>query len=318
MENNTRYYGSPDEVLETVKVNPYKIFNLDPEASFTRSQLRQRMKKLVLVTHPDKPTGSKKKFRIVRGCYDHLLKVIEKREKTTKPITDTSLRSYEDTRDDEYKGLEIPGTNASRLGAFSDKFDLKSFNTDFEKNRLDDTFQRGHGEWLKSETKDYEKSHREKFDKGRFQESFEDTRKELLKKTQLVKFTDITGMSLKGTMFASSDIDDIGMNSSQTSGTIQCLNGVTGVDIREAHEIGIIPVVHKKEEEYTMTSKDMEEKMQYKRTESIRYTDDELRELRQKELQRKEFERNRQERLKLREKQINDHFQRVNRMITDS
>jgi hypothetical protein len=297
-----------------VRVNPYRLFQIVPESTFTRADIRQKMRKLVLSTHPDRPGGSETKFRVVMGCYKYLLQVIADRERMSTPVTDETIRSHTEARKDQSTSFDIPNTNAKRFHG-SKKFNSKAFNEFFEENRLDDVFQRGHGDWLKSETEDYETKHHKKMGKGQFQEAFEEDRRRLLAKKQIVKHTGVVPMSIGKSRLAASDVDEIGTMSSGNAGTIRCSNGVVGVDLREALEVGVFGVDDS--HTYSDGPVSMEEAQRRRDNARMTFTETEKREYLAYQAEQARKEQERKQRITEREEQIRDHFQRVNRMITN-
>jgi hypothetical protein len=299
-----------------VRVNPYKLFQIDPDSEFTRADIRQKMRQLVLSTHPDRPGGSDTKFRVVMGCYKHILQVISERERIKLPVTDETIRTHTEARGDQSKSFEIPNTNLKRFQG-SKKFDSKAFNEFFEENRLDDTLRKGHGDWLKDGGDEYEATHHEKMGKGQFQEAFEEERKRLLKKKQIVKHTGIVPMSIGKSRLATADVDDIGMMSTGNAGTVRCSNGVMGVDLREALEVGVLGVTSDDSRIHGDRRISMEEAQRQRDTARMTFTDEEKREYSEYQAQQERKERERKKRIMKRDEQIRDHFQRINRMITN-
>ena len=273
------------------------------------------MRKLVLSTHPDRPGGSDTKFRVVMGCYKYMLQVISERERINVPVTDDTIRTHTDARSEQSKSFEIPNTNAKRFQS-SKKFNSKAFNEFFEENRLDDTLKRGHGDWLKDDADDYEARHHDKMGKGQFQEAFEEERRRLLAKRQIVKHTGVVPMSIGKSRLAATDVDDIGMMSNGSTGTVRCSNGVMGVDLREALEVGVLGVANDGHT-YTDGPVSMEEAQRRRDTARMTFTEEERKEYSAYQAEQARKEQERKQRIHEREEQIRDHFQRVNRMITN-
>jgi len=288
---------------------------MDPDSKFTRADIRQKMRKLVLTTHPDRPGGSDTKFRVVMGCYKYLLQLISERERISVPVTDETIRNHTDARGEQSKSFDIPNTNVKRFHS-SKKFNSKAFNEFFEDNRLDDTLQRGHGDWLKDGTDDYEARHHDKMGKGQFQEAFEEERRRLLAKKQIVKHTGVVPMSIGKSRLSATDVDDIGMMSNGSAGTVRCSNGVMGVDLREALEVGVLGVANDSHV-HTDSVVSMEEAQRRRDTARMTFTDEEQREYAAYQAEQARKEQERKQRIIEREEQIRDHFQRVNRMITN-
>jgi curved DNA-binding protein CbpA len=294
---------------QSLQTDAYRLFLLNPSDTFTRSQIRARMRVLVLSTHPDRPGGSNQKFNIVNKCYKYLLGVIAERERTERPVNEATIREFGENRDIP----KIPNANANRFNS-SKKFDNTGFNAFYEENRLDDTLQSGHGDWLQTQDDDYETKHHTKLQKGQFQEAFEEERRKLLAKRQIVKHTGIMPMSIRKSTLAAADVDEIGMMSNTSAGTVKCSNGVMGVDIREALEIGVLGTADTPEEYGTVT---MEEAQRRRKNGRITLTEKEKQEYENYKKQKEKEERERQRRIKERESQIMTHFERINQMITN-
>lgn len=300
-----------DENVRQVRVNPYRLFQIDPESHFTRAHIRDKMRKLVLSTHPDRPGGSDRKFRIVMECYKHILKVIAERDRINVPVTDDTIQEHTRERNTSH---EIPNANAKRFYG-SKKFNREAFNTFFEENRLDDSLQNGHGDWLKNESEEYEAKHHEKMGKGQFQEAFEEERRRLLAKKQIVKHTGVVPMSIGKSRLAATDVDEIGMMSQGSAGTVRCSNGVMGVDLREALEVGVLGVDG--DTNYEGGPVSMEEARRQRETARMTFTDAEKREYDAYQAEQARQEKERKRRIQERDEQIHAHFQRINRMITN-
>ena len=227
---------------ETVKVNPFRLFNLpEPHISkFTRDQLKANMRRLVLITHPDKPTGSDRKFRIVTECYKYLSAIVDEDERLT---VDVSKKETVDKARIVREGtdVEIPKTNFKRFSRENGKgFDIKGFNQYFDEVRMDETESRGHGDWLKSTDPDSESKSKQRIAEGKFQEVFEEERKRLLTEKRIVTYKGVQpllahsklgGISLATGSHYDADDDD-GVR----------IGGRGGVDVRLAHEVGVLPV----------------------------------------------------------------------------
>ena len=164
----------------SIRVNPYKLFSLpEPkEGTFTREELKAKMRHLVLITHPDKPTGSEKKFRVVMECFKFLSKVLRDRQRTSRKITDKYIDESRILRESEK--VEIPATNSVRFTKGSGKkFDIDAFNSFFTENRLDNPMDRGHGDWLKEISK--EETSSSKISESNFGDAFEEQRRKIIK-----------------------------------------------------------------------------------------------------------------------------------------
>lgn len=315
-------------------VDPYKLFRFTRGIPFTKDALRNRAKELVLVTHPDKPGGSEAKFQIVMESYRYLTQVYREFEKMSVTVDEDAVRRHREERTSGKEEFEIPSYNYKRFTKPVEEnrrsttgkeptpethFDAKAFNKFFEENRLDNSLSRGHGEWLKNPDPSRESSMSRSIEKGRFQEEFEKERQRLLKEKRIIKHTGgPQGVSLRASRVAGSSLDELGDATEGGGGTYRCSNGVMGVDLREALEVGIIAV-----DDPRYSGDSASAPVSIKDAERIRsearltYTDEETKEMmRQKQLQEAR-DRERQERIVQRDRQIREHFQRVNHLVGD-
>lgn len=294
-----------------VRVNPYMLFNLpEPgQGSFTKEELKHSMRKLILVTHPDKPSGSDKKFRIVMECYKHLCGILREREKTTRHVNDSAIEETRVLRESER--VEIPASNFTRLSKGSDKdFDLKAFNSLFEENQLDNPMDRGHGDWLKEEDPEAEQRSNQRVMKGNFDSAFEEERQRLIRENRIIKHRglrpaqDIMGGSNRVAL------DD----QEAYSGVIKTKFGLTGVDVREAHECGIIAVDDPRYKGAS-GSVSMDQAKRERDRASLVQTETDRLEWEREEADRKIAEECRRNRLNEQNRRVQEHYERVNKLL---
>jgi curved DNA-binding protein CbpA len=311
--------GSVTEAESSVKVNPFRLFSL-PEpniGTFTRTELKNSMRKLVLITHPDKPTGSDKKFKIVSECYKYLSSICDENEKTTRELKNVSIDETRILRESEE--VSIPATNYKRFtsgtsGNSNNKgFDLKGFNDFFEENRIDEPLTRGHGDWLKSTDEDAEKRSLKRVSEGKFQEAFEEERQRLLREKRMVVYKGVqpllSSSKLSGVSLATGSLyedDDVG--------AIKIGRG--GVDVRRAHEIGVIEV----QADETLSNKinqrvSVESARMQRETARLAFTDEERRENEKIENENKMKQEKLLEKIQSRKQQIEDHYRKVNMLL---
>jgi curved DNA-binding protein CbpA len=227
---------------DTVKVNPFRLFGLpEPHVSkFTRDQLKANMRRLVLITHPDKPTGSEKKFKIVSECYKYLLTIVDEDERLT---ADVSKKETIDKSRIVRQGsdVEIPKTNFKRFTGGNGKgFDIKGFNQYFDEVRMDETESRGHGDWLKSVDPDAEVKSKRRIAEGKFQEVFEEERQRLLSEKRITTYKGVQPLLANSKLGGISLATGSHYDADDDSGVR--IGGRGGVDVRRAHEIGVLPV----------------------------------------------------------------------------
>lgn len=114
-----------------------RLFQLNQK--FTLDQLKTSYKKLAMKTHPDRPSGSQKKFQFVTKCYFLLLEQLKKEEED-KTFTDLKQgsKNYINTQNENKK-------------VSKSSFNLKLFNKIFEENKIYDENEEGYQDWLKND-----------------------------------------------------------------------------------------------------------------------------------------------------------------------
>lgn len=301
--------------MSSVRVNPYRLFNL-PEpghGTFTREELKQRMRNLVLVTHPDKPSGSEKKFRIVMECYKHLSGILRERERLTVEVNDSTIEESRLLRESER--VEIPASNFTRFSKGSGKkFDRKAFNDFFEENQLDNPMDRGHGDWLKQEDPEAESRAKARVANGNFDRMFEEERRRLIRENRIVRHTGLQSAQsfMRGTASNGVAIDD----NEAYSGVVKTKNGLMGVDVREAHECGIIAVDDPRYSGVTGSVSMEQAKRERAGVSMIESEEDRIQWEREK-AEQDQRERVRNQRIMDQGRRIKEHYDRVNKLLTN-
>jgi curved DNA-binding protein CbpA len=294
--------------MSAVRVNPYRLFKLpEPgQGSFTREELKSSMKKLILVTHPDKPSGSDKKFRIVMECYKHLSGVLREREKTTRSVDDSAIEETRLLRESER--IEIPASNFTRFSKGSGKdFDLQAFNSFFEENQLDNPMDRGHGDWLKKEDPDADARSKMRVAKGNFDNAFEEERQRVLKENRIVRHRGLRSAYSSGLGVSLDDEEAY-------TGFVKTRFGLTGVDVREAHECGIIAVDDPKYKGVNGSISMDQAKREREKASMIETQEDRI-QWEREEAERKKVEQNRKQRMLEQSQRIQEHYNRVNKLL---
>ena len=296
-----------------IRINPYRLFKLpEPgQGSFTKDDLKQSMRKLILVTHPDKPSGSDKKFRIVMECYKHLSNIIREREKTTRRVNNDAIEETRVLRESER--VEIPASNFTRFSKGSGKdFNLNAFNNFFEENQLDNPMDRGHGDWLKEEDPEAEQRSKQRVVKGNFDSAFEEERNRLIRENRIVRHRGL--QSAQDMMRGSNGValDD----QEAYSGVVKTKFGLTGVDVREAHECGIIAVDDPRYKGVN-GSISMDQAKREREIASLTETDADRIEWEREEAERRKHEEHRKRRLDEESRRIREHYDRVNNLLTN-
>jgi hypothetical protein len=307
--------GENERDDSTVKVNPYRLFNL-PEphiGKFTREELKKNMRRLVLITHPDKVTGSEKKFKVVTECYKYLSGILMEEEKLTEDITKKGVLDEKRILR-EGTDVEIPKTNFKRFSNESGKgFDIKGFNQYFDEVRMDETESRGHGEWLKAVDPEAEEKSKRRISQGQFQEVFEEERQKVLKEKRIVAYKGVQPLLSQSRLGGISLSTGSHYDADEEMGEGVRIGGRGGVDVRRAHEIGVIPIGEDNRVITGTVSK--EEAQKFRQEARLIYTEEE-----KAEYERQKIEENlRQARIRSniekRNAAIEMHYQKVNMLL---
>jgi len=173
--------------FNNTSTNPYKLFKLNK--NFNLQDLKDAYKKLAVITHPDRPNGSKAKFQLVTKCYLSLQEDLKKREtdKQYFKLKDESRDYIEVQRSDGYKNIDMK----------NEDFDVNRFNQIYNENKLDNPYDMGYDEWIKNneyDTDDIPKSEifSDKFNLDLFNSVFKDKSKKESK--QIVHYNEPKAM----------------------------------------------------------------------------------------------------------------------------
>jgi curved DNA-binding protein CbpA len=118
--------------------DPYKILGVPKNCN--DQQLKDSYKKLVIVLHPDKPTGNAQLFKIVTDSFRKISKDIKER---------ASDKQYFELKSSFQQSQQLPKTQNIKLDSKS--FDLNKFNKVYEDNRLETATDIGYDDFLRSE-----------------------------------------------------------------------------------------------------------------------------------------------------------------------
>jgi hypothetical protein len=311
---NKRQSGG-DVDSESVKVNPFRLFNLpEPHISkFTRDQLKANMRRLVLITHPDKPTGSEKKFKIVTECYKYLSAIVDEDERITADVS--KKETFDKARIvREGADVEIPKTNFKRFTGGNGKgFDIKGFNQYFDEVRMDETESRGHGDWLKSVDPSAEAKSKQRIAEGKFQEVFEEERQRLLSEKRIVSYKGVQPLLAHSKLGGISLATGSHYDAEEDAGVR--IGGKSGVDVRRAHEIGIIAVTDDGRSTNTVVSSD--EARRIREQARLEFTDEERIEYQRQETEEKLRQARIRANIEKRNSKIETHYAKVNLLLRD-
>jgi hypothetical protein len=300
-----------------VKVNPYHLFRLDESLPLNPRVLRNKYRELLLVCHPDKPTGSVQKFKILQQSYAFLISKLDEQEKTSRQVTTKTVDKEVERRLDASE--TIPKNNYLRFQK-GEKFSAKEFNEFFEEHKPESGHDAGYGDWLKS-TDEGEKTITERVEKvkeGQFMELFERERSKLLQQKSVVKYQESIAAQYSTPSVGATDLDELAAPSSFTT-KLSRGGGIMGTDLKEALELGIIDVgFPENTRERSRGIGESIEEMK-KTRENIRYhmSPEEQARLEFETQQQKQYELDRENRLKLLEEKRLEHFRKVNYLIGD-
>jgi hypothetical protein len=306
----------PQEGTIRVKVNPYQLFRLNETEPLNERILRNKYRELLLVCHPDKPTGSVKKFKILQQSYSFLVSKLDEQLKTTKAVTSQTVNKEVERRLDASE--TIPKNNYLRFQK-GEKFAAKEFNDFFEENRPETGHDAGYGDWLKStDTAEKDMTERvEKVKEGQFMELFERERAKILQTRSVVKYQESIAAQYSAPSVGATDLDELAAPSSFTT-KLSRGGGIMGTDLKEALEIGIIDVGMPENTRERKTENTLEEMKKVR--ENIRYhmSPEEQARLDFETQKQKQYELERETRLKTLEQKREQHFRKVNFLLGDN
>ena len=169
----------------TVKVDPYEIFGLDTDCSLT--DIKQVYKQLVVKYHPDKSGyDSANDYRAIQKAYAILISIKEEEAKVSGLLIQTV-----ETKNDERDKLDshIQTTNYQFEPKSGSAFDNKRFNDMFDKTKFVDTDEDdGYATWMKEEAHELQQPKLSGYTKDGFNKTFEEHAKQHSSSKQLAKF----------------------------------------------------------------------------------------------------------------------------------
>lgn len=133
-------------------VDSLKILGLNQ--NYKMEDLRKAYKKLAYQSHPDRG-GSSERFEIVTKAYLHLLDELKKKENDQlfNQQRDQSRAYMEKQRQEQRRNVHFEESSSKGVGqpASGDRFNLKLFNKLYEEHRLEDPNDKGYGDWLQKD-----------------------------------------------------------------------------------------------------------------------------------------------------------------------
>lgn len=198
--------------------NPYKILGVPK--NFTAEQLKDAYKKLVIVLHPDKPTGNAHLFKIVTDAFRTLAKELKARN---------SDKQFYELKSAFQQQPVNPVTNVEYPDSKS--FNIDRFNQIYEKNRLETATDIGYDDFLRNEKIGKAKDFNKKFTNESFNSHF-DKAVRVQQNKHLVKYTEpeplLLGKKIQFTELGVDNIDDF-------SGENMSKHGLHFMDLKVAH-----------------------------------------------------------------------------------
>lgn len=125
---------------------------LELNQNYTMDELRRAYKKLAYQSHPDKG-GSSEKFEMVTKAYMYLLDELKKKENDQQFYQQRNQsRDYmEKQRQEQRRNVNFDNNNNNNNNNGGNHFNSKLFNKLFEENRLEDPNDKGYGDWFRKD-----------------------------------------------------------------------------------------------------------------------------------------------------------------------
>jgi hypothetical protein len=171
----------------------FQLFRL-PNEPLTESGLKNA-KQIVLKMHPDKSRLDSKYFLFFSKAYKRIYSIYEFQNKNRQKTPETYANDFQ--LDDSKRNALDRATKMS-----PDKFN-SWFNNAFEKNRVENPIERGHGDWLKSND-DYI-SVNQTVNKGNMNEIFEQKKKQMQSVIMYTGVKEACASSLGGSLLDDPD-----------------------------------------------------------------------------------------------------------------
>lgn len=225
---NKSSYNNMDLTIENYSQSDlYNLFGIDSHNRLTHDVMKQS-KKIVLKTHPDKSGLEPKYFLFFTKAYKRIYSIYEFQNKNHNKVEDTN--EYTDTENNIL--LEQLFTNDKTLKT-PDKFN-KWFNEQFDKHKLEDSCEKGYGDWLKS---DENVDHIEKISQSQMAMEIEK------KKKQVQALSEYKGIDTQyAPIFGGSTLMDY--NSNYTCGSVFSEDNLNYTDLKQAYVESVIPVTN--------------------------------------------------------------------------
>ena len=292
--------------VENLKYDPAQILGLDKNIKHDINDIKKAYRNLALRYHPDKG-GSEEIFKILTKAYIILTKKNEKDSYTEKSFFD--LKS------------QVQNNTSESITNEEEDFDVKHFNSIFNKNRLEDLeVDSGYGDWMKNETKEVTKSGKifnQKFNLDIFNKVFDElktddeTTNKVTEQITVYKEPEILPIGA-GLQYSDVDYNKVG-DYSREFNVNDNTKGLFFTDYKKAHTNTTLinPNAVNKREQY----KDVEELTLVREKQSFTMTDEDRQHLEIKKRLDEEKENQRLLRLKERDDALANHSSKVNKLL---
>lgn len=203
--------------------DPYKILGVQKNCDI--QLLKDAYKKLVIVLHPDKPTGNAHLFKIVTDSFRKVSKDIKERE-SDKQYYDLKS-AYQSEKQTTSKNINFDDSN------FDEKnFNVDRFNKIYDDNRVETATDIGYNDFLRNEKIHKQKEYKKGFTIDGFNKHFERTGKPMEKSKHLIKYTEPEPLQLAKTIqYTELGVDNI----DDFSGENLSRKNLNYMDLKVAH-----------------------------------------------------------------------------------
>ncbi len=297
--NQKPHFSKDNDSDANLTQKSLKIFQL--ESNFTENQLKNSYRSLVLKYHPDRG-GDLLKFQYITKCYDYLTELLKLKRQDAQ---------FYELKNQSNNFIEKQATYQN-VNMDKDNFNTEKFNQIFSENRIEtEESKGGYGEWIKENaysSTDINKNSRltGNFSNNKFNQEF--VKNSSRDKMEIVEYTDPIPTPIKQNI-SYSEIDDTQKEdySSNTSADNICYT-----DYRKAHtKTHLIDssVVNRKEFKNVKQLEKSRSEIQYQ------MSPEDMRKQAANEEILQYQENERLKRIKNKDQQTSEHFNKVNQLM---
>ena len=300
-EKRRKEYKEKLSLDKEYNFDPYKVLEIPKTASL--NEMKNAFKRKARIYHPDKFGGEGKEFKIITMAF---MKLIEKHKREQQDKQFISLK--EESRQDIEKQLNESkrNTKMKQVNISGAKFDKKTFNKIYEKNRLYNPNDEGYGNWSIDNEFESDKTPKlfsNEFNLNTFNSTFSDNKPKT--SSQITKYQEPKALSSsKGhyEKLGQGNIDDY------TGGESK---GVQYTDYKKAHtETTLIDPNSVNYKEYTSV-----DDLQKERGRKMFLTKEEHERIEMNKILAKQKEEQRLQRLRQNDDTAFQNFERINKMF---